>query len=114
MVTIDGRIPQRGDVLKLQLSPSSGSEQTGFRPVIVISPQAYNQISRLILICPITSKVKGWPFEVRLPSTMQTYGVILCDQLRIVDPIARNASFVESVSRELIDEITAKLRTLIL
>ena len=113
MVTIDGRIPKRGDILKLQLSPSSGSQQTGFRPVIVISPEAYNQTSGLILICPITSKVKGWSFEVKLPSNMQTYGVILCDQLRIVDPLARKASFVESVSEELIAEIAAKIKPLV-
>jgi mRNA interferase MazF len=62
LVEITNRVPERGDIIKLQLNPKVGSEQAGFRPAIVISPSAYNQISNLILICPITSKRKGWRF----------------------------------------------------
>jgi mRNA interferase MazF len=85
LVKIGDRIPQRGDIIKLQLNPQVGSEQAEFRPAIIISPEAYNQISNLILICPITSKKKGWPFEVILPQQMQTFGIVLVDQIRIVD-----------------------------
>lgn len=70
MVEIQGRLPKRGDIIRLQLNPRTGSEQSGYRPAMVISPSAYNRISKLILICPITSRQKGWPFEVQLPEQL--------------------------------------------
>lgn len=113
MVKIEGRTPERGDIIRLQLDPRTGSEQAGYRPAIVISPAAYNQISKLILVCPITSRQKGWPFEVELPEQLQTFGVILSDQLRTVDCSAREARFVEKSSLELIDEVLAKVDSLV-
>ncbi|MEM9161763.1 MAG: type II toxin-antitoxin system PemK/MazF family toxin [Cyanobacteria bacterium P01_F01_bin.4] len=113
MVKIDGRIPERGDILQLELNPRTGSEQAGYRPAIVISPFAYNRVSRIVLVCPITSRQKGWPFEVSLPSGLQTYGVILVDQLRAVDHKARGARFIEKASSELIDEVLGKLESLV-
>ena len=113
MVKVNNRVPQRGDILKLQLNPRVGSEQAGFRPVIVISPKSYNRVSSLILICPITSKKKGWGFEVILPNDMKTFGVVLSDQIRIVDCTQRNAIFIESSPIELIEEVMAKIKALI-
>ncbi len=113
MVKIDNRIPKRGDIIKLQLNPRTGSEQSGYRPTIVISPFDYNQISKIILICPITSRKKGWVFEVDLPPQMQTYGVVLVDQIRAVDCSVRLAVFVEESPQTLIDEVLAKLETLV-
>lgn len=113
MVKIDDRIPKRGDIIKLQLNPRTGSEQSGYRPVIVISPLTYNQISKIILICPITSRKKGWIFEVELPPKMQTYGVVLVDQVRAVDCSARIAVFIEESPSLLIDEVLAKLEILV-
>jgi mRNA interferase MazF len=113
LVKIEGRVPERGDIIRLQLAPRTGSEQAGQRPAMVISPLAYNQVSKLILICPITSRSKGWPFEVKLPEQMQTYGVVLADQLRTVDCSARAASFLEKAPLELIDEVLSKLETLV-
>ncbi len=110
MVKIDGRIPERGDIIHLELDPRTGSEQAGYRPAIVISPFAYNRISKIVLVCPITSRKKGWPFEVELPAQMQTHGVVLVDQLRAVDCSARRAIFVEEARPELIDEVLARLR----
>ncbi len=113
MVKLNSRIPERGDILRLEFNPRTGSEQAGFRPAIVISPAAYNQISKIILVCPITSRKKGWPFEVELPSQLQTHGVILVDQLKAVDCIARGARFVERVPSEFMNEILARLETLV-
>ncbi len=113
MVKIDGRIPHRGDIIRLQLNPRTGSEQAGYRPAIVISPLSYNHISRLVLLCPITSKKKGWPFEVELPAQMQIQGVILVDQVRAVDCNARDAIFVENAPSELIDEVLSRLECLV-
>ncbi|WP_088243453.1 type II toxin-antitoxin system PemK/MazF family toxin [Calothrix rhizosoleniae] len=113
MVKIDGRVPERGDIIRLQLNPRTGREQAGYRPAIVISPLAYNNISQLVLLCPITSKKKGWPFEVELPAQMQIQGVILVDQVRAVDCSARGASFVENAPVELIDEVLSRLECLL-
>jgi mRNA interferase MazF len=113
LVKIEGRIPERGDIIRLQLDPRTGSEQAGYRPAMVISPLAYNQVSKLILVCPITSRQKGWSFEVELPDLMQTYGVILVDQIRTVDCDARKATFIEKAPLELINEVLGKLGTLV-
>lgn len=113
MVNINGVIPERGDIIQLQLNPRTGSEQAGYRPAIVISPLDYNRISKILLLCPITGRKKGWPFEVELPAQMQTHDVVLVDQLRAVDCSARGASFVKKASSELIDEVLARLEPLI-
>lgn len=113
MVKIDGRVPECGDIIQLELNLSTGSEQAGYRPAIIISPLAYNQISKIIMVCPITSRKKGWPFEVELPAQMQTYGVVLVDQLRAVNCGARKAVFVETAPSELIDEVIARLEPLL-
>lgn len=113
LVKINNRIPQRGDIIKLELNPRTGSEQSGYRPAMVISPITYNQISKIILICPITSRKKGWVFEVELPPEMQTHGVVLADQIRAVDCAARSTTFVEESPLSLINEVLAKLEPLI-
>jgi mRNA interferase MazF len=71
LVKIKGAVPERGDIIKLQFNPQSGREQAGYRPAMVISPSEYNRISKLILVCPITSQKKGWAFEVELTLQMQ-------------------------------------------
>ncbi|MEH2060000.1 MAG: type II toxin-antitoxin system PemK/MazF family toxin [Nostoc sp.] len=91
-----------------------GREQMGYRPVLVISPIQYNRMASLVLACPITSKAKGLSFEVPLIKGMQTKGVVLADQVKTLDWKARKVKFVESVSQDLIEEVQAKLETLIL
>lgn len=112
MVKIEGGVPQRGDIVKLQFNPQSGGEQAGYRPAIVISPAEYNRISKLILVCPITSRKKGWPFEVELESSMKTVGVVLVDQLKSIDCTTRGAIRVETAPTSVIEEILARLETL--
>ncbi|MEO1352843.1 MAG: type II toxin-antitoxin system PemK/MazF family toxin [Cyanobacteria bacterium J06635_15] len=113
MVKINGRVPNRGDIIRLEFNPRTGSEQSGYRSAIVISPEAYNRISKIILVCPITSRQKGWPFEVELPEQLQTHGVVLVDQLRAVDCSARGARFVEQLPANYVDEILGRLATLV-
>lgn len=113
MVKINNRIPNRGDIIRLELNPRTGSEQAGYRPAIIISPTAYNRISKIVLVCPITSRQKGWPFEVELPAQLQTSGVVLVDQLRAVDCSARLAVFVEEAPSEFVNEVLALLETLV-
>jgi mRNA interferase MazF len=106
-------IPERGDIIKLSFSPQKGREQAGVRPALVISPQAYNRISHFVLACPITSKIKGWRFEVILPQGLKTYGVILADRVRILDWQARQATLIEKVPTKLIEEVLARFSPLV-
>lgn len=77
-------VPQRGDVVWISFSPQAGHAQAGRRPGVVLSPSTYNGRVELALFCPVTSLVKGYPFEVRIPARLPVAGVILSDQIRSV------------------------------
>ena len=106
-------IPARGDLIWLQFNPQAGHEQAGHRPALVISPVAYNRRVGLALCCPITSQVKGYPFEVALPSGLEVEGVILSDQLRSLDWRARKAKRIGRVPHEVLEEAVGKLLALV-
>ena len=107
------KAPERGDVVWLQFNPQAGSEQAGRRPALVISPRAYNQRVGLALMCPITSQIKGYPFEVELPPGMKTQGAILCDQIKSLDWQVRNAKRIGPVPHSLMQEVTARVMALV-
>jgi mRNA interferase MazF len=90
-----------------------GREQIGYRPVLIMSPIKYNQMASLVLACPITSKTKGLSFEVPLVHGMKTQGAVLADQIKTLDWKARKVRFVEKAPQDLIEEVQAKLETLI-
>lgn len=98
----------RGDVVWLDFSPTSGHEQAGHRPAMVVSPEEYNVVSGLMLVCPMTTKKKDYPFEVQ-----ERKGVVLVDQIRSVDWRARNAKKKGKVSEQCIREVTKLLKLLI-
>ena len=106
-------VPDRGDIVWLQFNPQAGHEQAGHRPALVVSPKSYNQKVGLALFCPITSHIKGYPFEVLLPQEIDVTGVILSDQVKSLDWRVRKAEFKESLPEEVVDEVLAKLRTLL-
>lgn len=106
-------IPERGDVVWVNLRPRSGHEQSGRRPGIVISPGSYNRKVGLMLCCPITSKEKGYPFEVRLPQGLPVSGVVLADQVRSLDWKKRKVSLIGKVLERTTEELLGKLRTLL-
>jgi len=85
-------VPERGDVVWLNFTPQAGHEQAGHRPALVLSPAAYNGKTGLMLCCPITSQVKGYPFEVRLDAGADAQGVVLSDQVKSLDWQARQAT----------------------
>ena len=85
--------PEYGDIIWLNFTPQSGHEQAGKRPALVLSPLVYNKASGLCLCVPITSKIKGYPFEV--PISLKKPSVILSDQLKSVDFRAREAEFLQ-------------------
>lgn len=105
--------PSRGDIVWVDLVPTLGHEQSGRRPAIVLSPLEYNRAVGLMLCCPITRKEKEYPFEVRIPEGFQISGVVLSDQLRSLDWKSRTTSLVAKAPREVVDDVLAKLQTLL-
>lgn len=106
-------IPERGDVIWLQFNPQAGHEQAGRRPALVLSPKAYNSKAGLMLCCPVTSKIKGYPFEVQLPADFDVTGVILSDQVRSLDWKAHKAEFIAQAPEGVVNEVLEKLNTLL-
>ncbi len=107
-----GYIPERGDVVWINLDPQTGHEQAGFRPVLVLSPAAYNKKVGLMLCCPITNQVKGYPFEVQIRDNPKVSGVILSDQVKSLDWKARGAKKKGRISDDELSEVLNKLRAI--
>ena len=99
--------------MKLSFDPQERHEQAGYRPAIILSPARYNNLSSLALMCPITNQSKGFLFEVQLIDEMTTSGVILSDQVKSFDWRSRRAKFVERAPDALIEEVLAKIETLL-
>ena len=102
-------VPERGDVVWLNFTPQAGHEQAGHRPALVLSPAAYNGKTGLMLCCPITSQVKGYPFEVPIPDGLPVSGTILSDQVKSLDWRARRAEFACRLPRPTTMEVLARL-----
>ncbi len=106
-------VPERGEIVWLLFNPQAGHEQSGRRPALVISPRAYNRKVGLALLCPVTSSVKGYPFEVLLPPGLEASGAILSDQLKSLDWRARKARLICTVPREVLEETVARILALV-
>lgn len=113
MVKNKGFIPKRGHIVWIDFDPQSGHEQAGRRPALVISPAPYNEKIGLSLMCPITSQVKGYPFEVAIPKGLAVSGVILADQIKSLDWKSRDAEFTCDAPREVVNLVLEKLSTLL-
>lgn len=107
-------IPDRGDVVWLTFYPQAGHEQAGRRPAVVLSPAAYNGKVGLMICCPVTNQVKGYPFEVRLSKGLPDTGVVLADQVKSLDWQARQAEFIAMLPASIMDEVLQKLNALLL
>ena len=105
-------IPDQGDIIYFNFSPSVGHEQRGVRPAVVISRKIFNQSSGLALVCPITSKVKSYPFEI-LINIDNIKGVALIDQTRAIDYNAREFKFISRAPLYITEEIKAKFISII-
>lgn len=110
---VSNYIPDRGDILLLEFSTHSGHEQRDTRPAIVVSPKKYNAKVGLMLACPITTKQKGYPFEVILQESQKTTGVILADQIRSLDWKARSAHFIEKAKKGTVHDVLEKVSLLV-
>ncbi len=105
--------PERGDLIWLDFNPQTGREQRGRRPALVLSPLRYNAKVGLALLCPVTSRVKGYPFEVAVPVGLPISGVVLADQVKSLDWRSRSAEFVCKLPRADMDDVLAKLEALL-
>ena len=105
--------PKRGDVVWISFTPQAGHEQSGKRPAVVLSPEPYNRKVGLALLCPITTKVKGYPFEVVIPDGLKAKGAILSDQIKSLDWKARQASLLCRLPETTIKETLNKVGTLL-
>ncbi len=105
-------VPDRGDIVWINLNPTRGREQKGKRPAFVVSPKLYNLKTDLALFCPITSQIKNYPFEVFL-NTEKIAGVILADQMKTMDWKERKVKFVLKTDLNIIKEVCKKINTLI-
>ncbi len=104
-------VPARGEVVWVSFNPQAGHEQAGHRLALVLSPQKYNQLTSLMLCCPLTTAVKGYPFEVATTVDGKK-GVVLADQIKSLDWRARGAKRAAVVAPEIVEEVLAKLATL--
>lgn len=125
MVTDKTYVPDKGDIVWLNFNPQTGHEQAGKRPAllsseaystghaVVISPKTYNKKTRLAIFCPITSRIKDYPFEVRLSEDCKIKGVILADQVKNFDWNVRKAEYICKTPNETLEEVINKLSLLI-
>ena len=113
MVNPRAYVPRCGDVVWITLNPQAGHEEAGRRPAVSISPQSYNDKVGLALFCPVTSQIKGYPFEVLIPEGLPVAGAILSDQVKSLDWRARNAELICTLPTETISEALQKLATLL-
>lgn len=105
--------PDRGDVVWLDFTPNAGTEQGGRRPALVLSPKNFNIATGLMMAVPITSQVKGSPWEVPLPAGVKVKGAVLSDHIRSVDWIARNAEFHSQVTEEIMCEVLGRIEAIL-
>jgi mRNA interferase MazF len=107
-----GYVPDSGDLVWASFDPQSGHEQAGRRPALVLSPREYNEKVGLALSCPITSKLKGYPFEVPVHAS-RTQGVVLADQVRSLDWRSRQFMFIERAHADTLIAVVQTLQTLL-
>jgi len=106
-------VPKKGDVVWIDFDPQSGREQAGRRPALVISSTMYNRRVRLALVCPLTTKVKGYSFEVPIPEGLAVSGVVLADQAKSFDWQTRRVEFICQIPDNILMEVIAALERLL-
>jgi mRNA interferase MazF len=105
--------PDRGDLVWLDFDPQAGREQAGRRPALVLSPRAYHQRAPYAVVCPITTRVKGYPFEVVLPAGLPIAGAVLADQVKSIDRHARRIEVAGRAPDEVVGDVGEKVRALL-
>lgn len=104
-------VPDAGDIIWLHFDPQAGHEQAGHRPAVVVSPSSYNGKTSLMLCCPMTTQIKGYPFEVLIAGDRPS--AVLSDQIKSLDWVVRKASYKGKVSPGELAQIRGKAAALI-
>ncbi|GAA0592346.1 endoribonuclease MazF [Caenispirillum bisanense] len=105
--------PDDGDLVWLGFDPQKGSEQRGHRPALVLSPVQYNRRVGLCVVCPVTSEIKGYPFEQPVPAGAGVVGAVLCDQVKSLSWRERGCAFIARAPEDLTLHVKAKIRALL-
>ncbi|MGH8750465.1 MAG: endoribonuclease MazF [Burkholderiales bacterium] len=105
--------PDRGDLIWLDFNPQAGHEQAGRRPALVVSPFAYNSKTGLALCCPITSHIKGYPFEVLIPEGLKISGAVLSDHVKNLDWKARRTEFIARLPQRELEQVVIRVTLLL-
>ena len=105
-------VPEAGDVVWLEFDPQAGREQAGRRPAVVLTPEGYNKKTNLLVCCPLTTQIKGYPFEV-LVEVDGVQSAILSDQVKSLDWKIRKAKYKNTVNPEALTEVRAKVKSLL-
>ena len=100
-----GYVPNQGDIVMMDFDPQKGFEQRGRRPALVLSNKTYNQHCKLSIVCPITSADKKHPFHIPISIDAIVAGVILCDQVRSLDIMARHADYIGFAPDDVLDKV---------
>ena len=104
-------IPDVGDIIWLNFDPQAGHEQAGHRPAVVLTPELYNNTTGLLICCPLTTKIKGYPFEVNIDGKPKN--VVLSDQVKSLDWRIRKAEFKGKIAEQELIELRAKIAVLL-
>ena len=96
--------PKQGDIIVLDFDPQIGHEQKGRRPGLIVSNEQFNKRTNMVMVCPITNTISGFPTHIELNDETKTRGEIMCEQVKCLDIKARNALYLESVSEEILNE----------
>ena len=105
---------KQGSILKVNLNPTSGHEQAGYRPVLVISGNQFNSISNdIVIVCPISNTSHKFPLHIPLDNRTTTTGVVICDQVRTLDLTARSYKYIEDVPEDIINDVVSMVNQIL-
>lgn len=105
-------VPGRGEIIRFEINPDETVTKEK-KTALVISPKSYNEKTGLVIICPVKTKVKGYPFEVIIPEDLKVSGIILSDQVKSINWKIRKADYVCKLPEEKLSEVLSKIHTLI-
>lgn len=98
-------IPEQGDIITLEFDPQAGHEQKGKRPALVVSNQVFNHFTKIAMVCPITNTNREFPLHVALDDRTKTTGLVMCEQVKSLDILARGGAFYEKAPQDIVEEV---------
>ncbi|MCL1823380.1 MAG: type II toxin-antitoxin system PemK/MazF family toxin [Oscillospiraceae bacterium] len=104
---------KQGDIIWVDFNPTKGREQAGHRPALIISRTNFNEKRNLVIICPITSKTIPLRFRISLDERTSTKGDVICEQVRVIDLLARECKVVEQIPRDLLEKVLEAVSVII-